>query len=318
MIRHLTSENIDKKKWDECIQNSINGLIYAYSWYLDIVSPAWEALIEDNYAAVFPLTIKEKGGIKYFSQPFFAQQLGIFSHNILSEYQIKIFIESIPQDIRFIEININKFNKSSGNFVLKSNLNHELDLINSYESISSNYSENMRRNLKKAKQYNTQIIKNIKPDDIIDMFKSNKGKQIQIFRDNQYKDLLRLMYLSLFKNMGKAYGAYNEHNQLIAGAFFLVDQKRSIFLFSANSKQGKEKYAMVLLLDTYIRENSEKNHILDFEGSNDLNLARFYKGFGSKPCYYYQLSLNKLNPLTNILVLFIKFLRKSFRKLRLF
>ena len=52
MIKYLTHNNIDKTRWDECIRRSFNGNIYAWSWYLDIVHPQWEALIENNYERV--------------------------------------------------------------------------------------------------------------------------------------------------------------------------------------------------------------------------------------------------------------------------
>ena len=34
-IQHLTHRQIDKAKWDDCIDKADNGLLYAYSFYLD-------------------------------------------------------------------------------------------------------------------------------------------------------------------------------------------------------------------------------------------------------------------------------------------
>src|SRR4030043_203599 len=56
MIKHLRHHEIDKERWDESIKKAFNGIIYAYSWYLDIVSPGWEALITEDYKKVMPLT----------------------------------------------------------------------------------------------------------------------------------------------------------------------------------------------------------------------------------------------------------------------
>ena len=56
----LKHDKIDKVKWDNCISRSVNGHIYARSWYLNIVSPDWDALIEGDYEAVMPLTWKRK------------------------------------------------------------------------------------------------------------------------------------------------------------------------------------------------------------------------------------------------------------------
>ena len=46
---------IDKKHWDDCISKSFNGNVYAWSWYLDIVHPKWEALVENDYERVMAL-----------------------------------------------------------------------------------------------------------------------------------------------------------------------------------------------------------------------------------------------------------------------
>src|SRR6185295_10985608 len=100
----LPHHRIDKEKWDACISGSCNPIVYAYSWYLDAVSPGWEALVEDDYCSVFPLTAKKKLGLNYLSQPYFTQQLGVFSERIFSSGEILAFIQTIPR--KFITINI--------------------------------------------------------------------------------------------------------------------------------------------------------------------------------------------------------------------
>ncbi|RZK88596.1 MAG: hypothetical protein EOO62_37450, partial [Hymenobacter sp.] len=82
MIRHVPSREIDRPQWDALITDAPNGLIYALTWYLDIVSPGWEALIKEEagrYVAVLPLPVRRKFGLRYLQQPLFAQQLGLFA-----------------------------------------------------------------------------------------------------------------------------------------------------------------------------------------------------------------------------------------------
>ena len=69
MIHYLEHKDIDKAKWDATVVEC--GNIYARSWYLDIVHPGWEALVEDGYFAVMPLTGGKKFGVNYLYQPFF-------------------------------------------------------------------------------------------------------------------------------------------------------------------------------------------------------------------------------------------------------
>jgi hypothetical protein len=48
MIKYLRQDEINVDKWDQCISHSVNGMIYAFSWYLDIVNNRWEALVEGD------------------------------------------------------------------------------------------------------------------------------------------------------------------------------------------------------------------------------------------------------------------------------
>jgi hypothetical protein len=302
MIKHLSANQIDHNKWDECINKSFNGNVYALSWYLNIMHPEWEALVEDNYKRVMPLTVSKKYGLNYMMQPYFIQQLGIFSKSKLFPKKTEEFISAIPKKIKYVDINLNIHNKIDSKYSQIVNKNHLLDLVSEYEKIKKAYSTNTKRNLKKAEKNNLQLQKNIKPKELIDLFKNNKGKEISNFKEDNYKNLERLMFMSIHKGLGELYGVYDSNNQLCAGAFFSRYKKRLIFLFSGSNKIAKENAAMFFLIDSIIKKYSPSEFTLDFEGSNDKNLARFYKGFGSKEVFYNRLKINNLIfPLNNLL-----------------
>ncbi|MCK4406152.1 MAG: GNAT family N-acetyltransferase [Bacteroidales bacterium] len=310
MIKHLTYQEINKSKWDECIKKSFNGIIYGYSWYLDIVCKHWEALVENDYERVFPLTTGKKFGINYLFQPFFTQQLGVFSKNILTVNIISKFLESIPAKYKFVEIFLNSLNKvDPEKFNVTPQLNHELDLINSYRNISKKYSKNTKRNIKKAKGSGITIVKNIKPDEIIKIFRENRGKDIKTLKLKDYLVLKRLIYTCLYKGAAQIYGAYTKENELCAGAVFIKSNKKVIFLFSGTNTQARKFSAMSLLIDRFIEENSESHLTFDFDGSNNPNLARFYKSFGSNESTYLKLEINNLSWLARNSVKLIKRLR---------
>ncbi|MBL0330397.1 MAG: hypothetical protein IPP64_13480 [Bacteroidetes bacterium] len=79
MIQYLEHKKINKKKWDECISNAGNSSVFVYSWYLDVVSEDWSALVLNDYEAVFPIASKSKYKINYVYQPFFTRYFGVFS-----------------------------------------------------------------------------------------------------------------------------------------------------------------------------------------------------------------------------------------------
>ncbi|MDO9511291.1 MAG: GNAT family N-acetyltransferase [Bacteroidales bacterium] len=295
MIKHLKYNEIDKVQWDACINRSFNGNIYALSWYLDIVCYGWEALIEDDYETVFPLTNGKKGGIDYLFQPNFSQQLGIFSVKRMDAETVVRFINNIPGHYRLIEINLNRHNKLPDNFdSYKNNINTELPLIQDYTGLWSAYSENTRRNIKKARNQGLQLTRHSGPEALIRLFRENRGREIKQWSDRQYKMLSNLLHTCIHKQTGEVYSVHNAHNELCASAFFARSHGRIIFLFSGLSKDGKESGAMPFLIDAVINQHAASNLILDFEGSNDEGLARFYASFGAEQVQYPAIRINNL------------------------
>lgn len=294
MIRFLAHTDIDKKKWDEAIDKSVNGLIYAHSWYLDVVSPGWCALIEDEYAAVMPLTGNKKYGVNYLFPPYFAQQLGVFSANKPTKEKVQAFLDAIPVHYKFIEANLNTGNTFDLNgFKLKKNTNIELALDPPYESLRKKFSEDTSRNIKKAAKHAVGLQKGISPAELIRIFRKNTGKKINNLTGKNYKVLENLIHTCRQKGFAEIWGATFE-GKLCAGVVWLVKGNRAIFLFSATDPQAKKTGAMFFLIDRFIQDHAGKKMILDFEGSNLPGLARFYKGFGSEEYVYLQIRKNNL------------------------
>ncbi len=289
MIQYLKQEDIDHKKWDACIDKALNSYIYAYSWYLDIVAGEWDALIEDDYQSVFPLPFREKMGIKYIYQPIFSQQLGLFSQRINSNEKLEDFLNAIPDSFKLIELNLNKHHipKVKTKVEIKENINIELELSRHYDMLYANYSTNLKRNIKKAAKNKLQQIPNIKPEELIRLFKENKGSEVSAYTDLDYTRLGRLIYRLIHKGLAKIYSVGSTENNLLAAALFVKSKGRYIFLFSGLSEEGKQKGAMPFLIDSFIKEHSSSEFILDFEGSNDINLAKFYRSFGANDYNYY-------------------------------
>ena len=294
-IRYVEHQNIDIPAWDNCIGRAVNGNIYAWSWYLDMMSSGWDALVEGNYEAVFPLTYRKKAGIFHLYQPFFSQQLGIFSVNPITPEMVGTFLNAIPAKFRFTEINLNTYNNpDSDQFNIKYNKNHELDLIESYEELRKKYTENIRRNISKANKQGVMVSTNVKPEDIIKLFRDSRGKDFPHLKEYDYRRLLRLVYQCVGQSKAICYGAFTQNNTLCAGAILLFSHRKAIFLFSGTDKVARGNGAMSFLIDRFIQDSAGNHLTLDFEGSNDPNLARFYASFGATALSYPSLVLNRL------------------------
>jgi hypothetical protein len=305
MIRYIAHNQIDTQRWDECISQSPDGLVYAWSWYLDVVHPGWEALVEDDYDAVMPLAGGKKFGINYLFQPFFTQKFGVFGKKEVSKEKIEEFLAAIPEKFKFAEFRINAFINPEG-FQNAIHHNIELDLSEKYEVLAEKYNSNTKRNLAKAKKEKLQIIENAEPLAITELFRKNRGKKIEKWGDKEYNRLLNLVEAAKKHDSCLVLGVQNTDNQLVAGAFFMISHKKIVFLFSGADELNKEIHGLTFLLDFVIEKYSGTDYILDFEGSDNEGLARFYKGFGGKEIFYSELNFNKLNKFSNFALKILK------------
>jgi hypothetical protein len=292
MIRYLQHQQIDLEKWDACIDNALNGLIYPYSFYLNQVSPGWDALIMGDYDAVMPLPVKRRWGLKYLIQPPFVQQLGVFSALPVHENLVKEFLDRIPPKFMYMNMNLNTYNQfqQRSKFTLINHKTFELDLIPGYEILSQNYSSQIRRNISKSKKCKVFVIKDSDPEPIIETFRNNRGKRISHFKEAQYQMLKHLVYSGIHRGNTEIYNAYTASNTFCAGIIFFTSHNKSILIFSGSTPEARTNGAMSAILDQYIKEHAGLNLTLDFEGSDQKNLARFYAGFGSKECVFLQVN----------------------------
>jgi len=287
MIIPLQNSQIDRKKWDRCVRESVNSLVYGFSWYLDLVSPGWGGLVEGDYESVFPLTRKRKAGISYLAQPFFTQQLGLFSTAHLTQELVTRFLEAIPSKYRLVEIHLNSYNKvDASRFEVTFRKNHEMELVYPYEEIYRHYSQNTKRNIRKAREAGLTVRRKVSADELITLFRMNFGMKEGKLTYRNYLVMEQIIAHSVKQASGVLMGAGSLEGELDAGAFFLKDRNRFIMLLAASFCETRSNGAMFLLLDTFIREHAGQPLLLDFEGGNDPNLGRFYKSFGSRETNY--------------------------------
>lgn len=292
-IQYITRDKIDIPKWDSCIDAAANGLIYAYSFYLDKMAKDWDALIMNDYEAVMPLPRKRKYGISYLYQPFLTAQLGVFGKTITEE-QVGNFIQSIPRSFRLIEIPLNSgniFSIPTGFSILRSN--YALDLNKPYEELYKNYNENIKRNIKKATQFGCSVEKNFDVEKVIELATHQMRTYSKESADNV--DRFRQLYKFLLeKKMAATYGIVSDKNELVASCVFFFSHNRAYYILVGNHPDGKTAGASHALIDSFIKDHAGTNRILDFEGSDIPNLALFYSSFGAEHEVYPAIKINRL------------------------
>lgn len=295
-LQFIRSNQINRIKWDEALFQMPNSLPYGATWYLDAVTnDSWDALISSDYSYLMPLPSKKKVGIHYLPTPLFVQQLGIFSKNNCNEEICNLFVKQIASNYKLIEFNFNHFNQipKSTQYELRERCNMILNLPKERKIAANQFSENTKRNIQKSVshslRFGTTSIRSI-----INLFQENKESSIENWKIENYNILERLYHMSALRGYGKAYGMYNTDGKLLCGAFFMEWKNRAIFLFSGNSEEGKQTGAMSSLIHNYINECPPEIEILDFEGSDNQGLKRFYQSFGAIEANYVHLRQNRL------------------------
>jgi hypothetical protein len=292
-IQHIPNKKIDKQKWDDCIAQSPNGLIYAYSWYLDTMSKHWDALVMGDYESVMPLTWNKKYGVHYLYQPWFCASLGIFSKKKITVTTVASFLEAVPEIFRYWDIYLNNKNfLEVKEFPLTERINYVLSLNDTYEVITAGYRTNLKRNIKKAGNASLLVKKDVPLKDILVLAKETM-QRISPISDKELQN-----FSTLFKKIKQfakveTLGIYLA-NELAASAVFFYSHKRWYYILVGNHPNGKTIGASHYLIDCFIKTHAGEDALLDFEGSDVRNLAFFYSSFGAAEEKYPAIRMNKL------------------------
>jgi hypothetical protein len=291
-IRYLKREEIDKARWDTCIDKAANGLIYAYSFYLDAMCDNWDGLILNDYEAVMPLPWRKKWGVKYIYQPAFIQRLGVFAELIDNTILDHFFIEATKK-FSFLHYNISgTINNSKANLVERKNF--LIELQNGYPQIRAAYTKECVKNIKKSETRGCRISHEIRTEEVIELFRSAYGALNTNTSEKEYNKLADLIKKGIEIDKVALSGVKDNKGNTLFGAAIFKDNKRLYYVIGAPTAHGREKRATYFFIDYILKANAGQPMIFDFEGSDISNVAFFYQQFGPITEYYYELKINSL------------------------
>lgn len=293
MIKLLHRKEINTQKWDEVIAASPAETLYPYSWYLDATAENWSALVMEDYRFIMPLVWKKKFHIRYLYQPVYSQQLGVFGTEYIDPFVIRKFIDYALKKYRFGVVNFNVKNMvgEDSAFEIYDRINYVLPLHKPYSELSRSYTVNASRNLKRSMVPNTKVDKSVSVEELVSFKREHDLKKKS---EAEYHRMKSVFEVVIEQSKGHVYGM-RDQGKLVAAAFMAFSKTRVLYLMSVSSSQGKEQRAMFRIVDEVIRNYSNSNFSLDFEGSNIPSIARFFGGFGGRPEVYQSLSFNRLS-----------------------
>ncbi len=290
-IRFLHRNEIDIEKWDRCILNATNGLIYARSFYLDTMAENWSALVEGDYNSVMPLTWNRKYGFSYLYQPAFTAQLGLFVRDTADQKLIEFFISDMKKYFRFCEIHLNYANDPS-ECIRRDN--YTLHLAKPYAEIRKGYKKRLLENLAESEKNQMNYSQSDDFSSTISLFRQEYGKRFPHVKAHHYQKFELLCHRISKIKMLFVRQVADRSGSLLSSSIFFKDEHRIYNIMSVTLKSGREKKSQFFLLDQLFREFSANDLVFDFEGSEVPGIAEFYRKFGPALSPYPFLKYNSL------------------------
>jgi hypothetical protein len=287
-LQLLSSYNIDKYKWDECLYSSTAPFIYASSAYLDKMADNWDGIIAGNYEYVMPIPWRKKFGIKYCYAAPFIQQLGVFGKNF-QQQTVNGFNKFLHENFKYGDYAFNYLNEVEH---AQNRNNYTLSLASRYSATSFFYSDKLKADLSKAGK-NALEYTHATAAEAIDMFSELYSERVANISQKDYSNLYALCLLKEKENdlivrkvcAGKETMAIN---------LLMKDKFRMYNLISCTTPEGRHVFAGHFIYDNLIKEFSQSGLVFDFEGSDIPGIAHFYKSFGAINQPYPNIHFNKL------------------------
>lgn len=309
-VNLLSSEEINPEKWDNFVFKSPQGNIYHLHQYLNNLIPVWQAVIAtegNEIIAAMPFQSKLRYQIKFATQPFFAQYLGILfnisSENKYKELELKKKIiqeinTQLPSEIKYINYNFApEFDYElpliwSG-WIQRKLYTYWLDIRAGYDSFIKNAASHVRREIKKIEQSTIEIRETNDPDSVIHILKTAKGSALSNIPQHYFNALAKNSKHYNLSGKSTCFIAY-DGEKAVAGIIYFLFKNKMIYYQGSTLPEYKNSGAMSAIIATSIKKYAGQFDYLDFDGSMIEPIERFFRGFGAYPVSYSNFSLNRL------------------------
>lgn len=278
MIKFVQRNDLDDEKYNRCVKESHQALLYAYSWYLDCIVDNWGVLVLNDYEAVMPIPLRKKYTIEYVYPPLWILQLGIFSKN---ENALELeFLTELKKRFKFIELRLNTGNTSKDlSNVYSMSQFQTLDLQLSYEEIFDLYKSDRKKDLKKATKYDLVECWGDTPEKLIKLFKENVGARVSNIKEKDYQNLRALIEVCVEKRVGEILSIYGAKDELVASAFFIKNREEVTILCSSTDFSNRKNGANTFLIDRAIYKYQTQFKTFNFGGSSIDSIATYFLSF---------------------------------------
>ncbi|MCT4647379.1 MAG: hypothetical protein N4A74_20485 [Carboxylicivirga sp.] len=257
-IRIFKRDEIDDNKWDACVKKSVNGHVFAQTWYLDIISKNWDAVILNDYDAVLPLPIKPGVlfGQKIYT-PYWSPYLGLINNVPVADQILTDFLNEISY--YHVSLVMNHYNKLPAELFTQTDEKQiaVLDLIEPIDHVKDRMHASVISAVKGYQENKMSVVRSLDAG----LYTEYVKRKDVLAKKKQLNQLLQILSFSIRFKSAAIYAAYDEYNEMIAGAFLLKFNNHLTLIHCAS------------LLEDFGGVHAIIYHILKNNAGSDLTLS---------------------------------------------
>jgi len=278
--------------------------IFSSYWWLDAVcgDDNWDVVLlkrNDEIIASMPYFFRNET-MKLIMMPKFTPKLGPWlKYPPCQKYTSKLSFEKtvlneLIKKLPKFNIFIQNFDYSFHNilpfywndFDSKVGFTYIIEDLTDLDKVYSNFSSNLRRNIRKAKE----LVDLEDSDSLEDLFttinltykRQNKKNPVN------YSLFKKIDSICKTKNCRKIFLARDADNKLHAGIYLIWDENSAYYLIGGGDPVHRNSGAMSYLMWEAIKHASLVTLKFDFEGSSIHSIERFFSSFGAIQKTYFQ------------------------------
>lgn len=277
-----------KQQYCELCEKDSSIPIFMQAWWYNAVSienKTW------NVVGGLPYIDCVKARFRYALPPQFTQIAHLSDiDTFIAEFKNQKFSYFYQQIAGVTTDDIKKL--SNNKFIVKERITYRINDLSNIEIIRKKFSENKRRQLKRAEQAEIKLDINLNVDEFFAFHKlCLKKRNLTI---NYSKQLLQSVHdTATAHNQCQILATRNTQNEITAAVFLVWDKNVCYYLIPTYDIDYTKTGSMAWLTLEAIRFAQSKSKIFDFEGSMIPSIANSYQQFGGKPYKYY--SIEKRN-----------------------
>lgn len=312
------------EKWDDFIQNSQNGTIFACSYYLIASQVNYKLYYcykkEELRAAILIIESRDGknavlddfiiyNGIMYNKptnkqnysqqlseqfklQDFIAQKLSTIYDNI------ELSLHPTVVDIRaFLWVNYGEESKKQYTPSIRYTSYINISDFKNYQklediSIYNKASVSRRQQIRYAIKKGYKTVTTEETQQFINFYEKTMNRQNIDVENKKLHAMKNLINKLLSKRVAKIYACYDELDEIASMAFFGWDNKRAYYIFGANDPAKRDGHSGTAVLWNAFEDLSQEGVVeIDLEGINSPYRGWFKLSFGGNIIPYYEVKL---------------------------